>query len=103
MVTSTAADVGRAEAARVAGSVPAWWLHVDLDVLSTEAFSAVDYQQPGGLTWQQLEDLAHAVLSVPGCAGASVVIYNRDVDGGQAAPRIVEYAAFLLERAIGHS
>jgi arginase family enzyme len=26
-----------------------WWLHVDLDVLSTEALSAIDYPQPGGL------------------------------------------------------
>jgi arginase family enzyme len=27
------------------------WLHLDLDVLSSEAFAAVDYPQPGGLGW----------------------------------------------------
>ena len=34
-----------------------WWLHVDLDVLATTQLAAVDYQQPGGLSWDQLQTL----------------------------------------------
>lgn len=75
-----------------------WWCHVDLDVLDTPSLSAVDYPQPGGLTWNQLERLTAACLSVPGCLGASVVIYNPDLDGGQAADRIADYIAFIRNR-----
>ena len=99
LATSNLWDVSRAEAARVAASVQSWWLHVDLDVLSTDALAAVDYQQPGGLDWAQLEELTSAVLSVGGCYGVSVVIYNPDLDQGRAASRIADYVAFLTARA----
>jgi arginase len=92
-----------AQAARdVAAAVPAWWLHVDLDVLATAELSAVDYPQPGGLRWWHLRQMTAAALAVPGCAGWTVAIYNPDLDpdGGQAA-RIVGYvvgaAATLAE------
>lgn len=75
-----------------------WWCHVDLDVLATASLSAVDYPQPGGLTWTQLERLTTACLSVPGCLGASVVIYNPDLDGGHAAERIADYIGFIRDR-----
>jgi arginase len=75
-----------------------WWCHVDLDVLATASLSAVDYPQPGGLTWSQLERLTAACLRVPGCLGASVVIYNPDLDGGHAADRIAEFIAYLRDR-----
>lgn len=75
-----------------------WWCHVDLDVLATESLSAVDYPQPGGLSWTQLERLTAACLSVPACLGASVVIYNPDLDGGHAAERIANYIAFVRDR-----
>ncbi|WP_170323871.1 arginase family protein [Cryptosporangium phraense] len=70
-----------------------WWLHVDLDVLSTDALPAVDYPQPGGLSWAQLETLTESLLRLGGCGGLSVCIYNPDLDAGRAAPRIVEYVA----------
>lgn len=57
-----------------------WWLHVDLDVLSTAALPAVDYQQAGGLSWNQLAEVIAGSLSVSGCIGASVCIYNPDLD-----------------------
>ncbi|HET6732296.1 arginase family protein [Mycobacterium sp.] len=84
---------------QAAASAPAgWWCHVDLDVLDTASLAAVDYPQPGGLTWNQLESLTAACLSVPGCLGASVVIYNPDLDGGRAAERIADYVAFIRDR-----
>ena len=75
-----------------------WWCHVDLDVLATASLSAVDYPQPGGLTWTQLERLTAACLNVPGCLGASVVIYNPDLDSGHAAERIADYIGFIRDR-----
>jgi arginase len=72
------AATGRAAA--VAGLPAPWWLHTDLDVLATAELAAVDYPQPGGLTWQQLRQLTAAALAMPGCAGWSVCIYNPDLD-----------------------
>ncbi len=67
--------------AAVAAALPApWWLHTDLDVLATDDFAAVDYPQPGGLTWPQLSQVTSAALAADGCAGWSVCIYNPDLD-----------------------
>jgi arginase len=99
------APVTAQAAADVAAAAPAWWLHVDLDVLATFDLAAVDYPQPGGLGWGQLQEMTAAALAVPGCAGWTVAIYNPDLDpdGGQAA-RIVDYvagAAAVLADAAG--
>ena len=72
-----------------------WWLHVDLDVLSSEALAAVDYQQPGGLDWARLEHVVGVILGRPGCRGASIVIYNPELDGGAAAARIAQFGRAL--------
>ena len=97
------AEVDDDELAATLGAVgDEWWLHVDLDVLSTDALAAVDYQQPGGLDWQRLDDVTRVILERPGCRGASVVIYNPELDSGAAAPRIAEFCrmiAGLLDRA----
>jgi arginase len=80
-----------ATAAAAALPVP-WWLHTDLDVLATTELAAVDYPQPGGLTWQQLGQLTSAALATPGCAGWSVCIYNPDLDPGlDGADAIIGY------------
>ena len=73
-----------------------WWLHVDLDVLSAEALPAVDYPQPGGLSWSQLRRLTGAALTKGGCIGASVVIYNPDLDDGANAEVIVRYLDYII-------
>jgi arginase len=78
-----------------------WWLHTDLDVLATSELAAVDYPQPGGLTWSQLSDVTAAALAAEGCAGWSVCIYNPDLDPGyDGADRIVRYLtqAIITER-----
>jgi arginase len=71
-----------------AGGHP-WWLHVDLDVLSTSALPAVDYQQPGGLTWDELHEVIATALGVGGCVGASVTIYNPDLDPDRVHASVV--------------
>lgn len=84
--------VAQRAAADVRASAAAWWLHTDLDVLATDALSAVDYPQPGGLDWEQLAEVTAAALETPGCAGWSVAIYNPDIDpDGSQGQRIVDY------------
>jgi arginase len=97
-----AAPGGLASAARMARALvsrhPHWWLHVDLDVLSSAALAAVDYPQPGGLSWPQLESLTGSLLDLGGCGGLSVCIYNPELDHGVAAGRITEYIATAARR-----
>jgi arginase len=92
------AEPGAAMAAALSAiSADAVWLHIDLDALTTEAFPAIDYPQPGGLHWPQLDGLAAAALSDPRCAGVSVVIYNpeRDADG-TGAETVVDFVCRLV-------
>jgi arginase len=68
-----------------------WWLHLDLDVLSTEALPAIDYPQEGGLSWDELEIVATTALAA-GPVGWDVTIYNPDLDPtGTHAERIVAF------------
>jgi arginase len=90
------AGVGAAAAARL-GSRPGFWVHVDLDVLSTAAFPAVDYPQPGGLDAVQLRRLLRPLTTAPGFRGMDVTILNptKDPDGGSAR-RAVQILAEVL-------
>ena len=70
---------------------------MDLDVLATNELAAVDYPQPGGLTWEQLTQITSGALAANGCAGWSVCIYNPDLDPDRSgADSIIAY----LTRAI---
>ena len=74
-----------------------FWLHLDLDVLGSEAFAAVDYPQPGGLGWAQLDSLASAAARDSRCRGMSVVIYNPDLDPDRSAARdLIEFSSRLI-------
>jgi arginase len=68
-------------------------------VLASTELAAVDYPQPGGLTWEQLRQITSAALASPGCAGWSVCIYNPDLDpGGQGADDIIGYLTKAIAR-----
>lgn len=74
-----------------------WWLHIDLDVLDPDDFAAQGLpdvpDDPGGLTWAQLRELATNAVRVPGCVGWSLAIYDPDQDPTRAdAGRIVRLA-----------
>jgi arginase len=83
---------------RVVAPPSGWWLHIDLDVLSTEALPAVDYPQDGGLSWADLATLTRSAISAGGCLGATVTIYNPDLDpDGRYALDIVEFIGGLAD------
>jgi arginase len=95
------AAAGEQAATRVAAQAPGWWLHVDLDVLAGDEFSACgaahDPDMPGGLSWAELTALASSALRAGGCRGWSVGVYNPDLDPGRRAARQV--VTFLAEVA----
>jgi arginase len=81
----------------LANSAPAFWLHIDLDVLRTGDFPAADYTQPGGLAWDELLEVATRAMARPDCVGCSIVIYNPDLDPERtSAARIVRFVSDLV-------
>ncbi|HEX5894597.1 MAG TPA: arginase family protein [Solirubrobacterales bacterium] len=97
--TSEALASGRDPATAAVESIAAdaYWLHIDLDVLASHAFDAVDYPQPGGLDWEELDQLAAIAACEPRCRGVSVVIYNPDLDPSRAgADKLVAFLSRLI-------
>lgn len=87
--------------ARLRSTAEGLWLHVDLDVLSSDVFPAVDYRDPRGLDFDQLRDLLRPVLASHELLGASIVILNPTLDDsqGSSALRVVE----MLAHAAGNA
>ncbi len=97
-VRADPAGVARVAVGGLAPQGSDWWLHVDLDVLSIEALPAVDYRQVGGLSWADLATLTGSALSAGGCLGATVTIFNPDLDpDGRYALEIVEFIGGLAD------
>ena len=76
-----------------------WWLHVDLDVLSTASLAAVGYRQRGGLDWSMLTAITIRALASPRLVGWTVTIYDPGLDpDGTGAVAIVRYLATASRR-----
>jgi arginase len=89
--------VARDAVAHLNARTTSWWLHVDLDVLTSDAFPAADYLQAGGLDWPELTALTTCAANSPRCAGASVVIYNAELDPDRrVARRTISFLAAAL-------
>jgi arginase len=79
------------------------WLHLDVDVLDDDLMPAVDYREPGGLTWEEVEHVVAASAHSGRLVGLQVTIYNPALDapGAPLAARIVDLlAAGLRARAV---
>lgn len=75
-----------------------FWLHLDVDVLDDELMLAVDYREPGGLTWNAVEHVVAAAVRTGRLVGLQVTIYNPLLDdpGAPRAARIVDLLAVGL-------
>ncbi|CCK27443.1 Arginase/agmatinase/formiminoglutamase [Streptomyces davaonensis JCM 4913] len=58
----------------------AYWTHLDADVLHDNVMPAVDYRQPDGLTWPELDHVLTAALTDDRCRGLDVTIFNPHLD-----------------------
>jgi arginase len=99
------AEDGRQAAGRVTSQAPGWWLHIDLDVLDRQEFSACgaasDDAMPGGLSWRELAAIASSALQAGGACGWSLGVYNPDLDPQRrAAERIVNFIADVANRSL---
>lgn len=69
-----------------------YWLQVDVDVLDPSVMPAVDSPDAGGVDARELTDLLRALA--PGAAGASVTVFDPDLDpDGRYARLLVEVVA----------
>ncbi|MDZ7881397.1 MAG: arginase family protein [Mycobacterium sp.] len=77
-----------------------FWLHLDLDVLSSDVMAAVDYPDRRGLNYSQLADVLTIAFAAPKLLGASVVILNptQAPPDDQSAHHIVEMLATATHR-----
>jgi len=88
---------GEIAAATAAVTGAGYWLQIDVDVLDPEIMPAVDSPDPGGLTAPGLTDLLTALA--PGAIGASVTIFDPDLDPeGRYAQVVAEAIATGLAR-----
>ena len=75
-----------------------FWVHLDCDVLDDAVMPAVDYRQPGGLSWDELGTLLRMAVESGGVAGVEVTIFNPALDtDGSIARTLVS----VLARALG--
>lgn len=57
-----------------------YWIHFDTDSLSDEVNPAVDYRLPGGLEFQQAEELLRSLMIHYPILGMTVTIFNPTLD-----------------------
>lgn len=76
------------------------WIHLDADVLDDRIMPAVDYRQPGGLTWEELRATLGALMATGHAIGLNIGIFNPDLDQkGTIARRLVACLSDGLVRA----
>ncbi|MEU1852605.1 arginase family protein [Streptomyces sp. NPDC019990] len=101
MELSAVRALGADEAARRAVALltgAGYWIHLDADVLDDAVMPAVDYRQPDGLSWQELETVLRTALSGGGAVGLDVAVFNPLLDpDGTLAERLSD----CLVRASG--
>lgn len=80
-----------------ARSVAGFWIHLDADVLDPTVMSAVDSPEPGGLDFEELEELLRPLVRRPEALGLELTIYDPTLDPrGVCGERLVA----LLERLL---
>nr|WP_311203359.1 arginase family protein [Streptomyces gossypii] len=85
----------RAALSRLAAAeLDGFWLHMDADVLDPGVMPAVDSDEPGGLSTDEVRVLLRTLAASPRCAGFQLTIYDPDLDPDGSAAALL---AGLLE------
>lgn len=75
-------------------SIDGYWIHVDVDVLSSYVMPAVDSPEPRGLTYAELSTLLQALVTHEMAVGIQFTIFDPDLDrNGKLARHLVEAMA----------
>jgi arginase len=81
------AALGDALARLTRAELAGFWLHLDADVLDDAIMPAVDYRQPGGLSWRELESVLRGARATNRLVGLEVTIFNPRLDPEGAVAR----------------
>jgi arginase len=78
-------------------SAERFWIHLDVDVLDDAVMPAVDYRQPDGLSWPELEQILDVALASGRATGLEVTIFNPDLDPeGLIAQNLSDHLSRIL-------
>jgi arginase len=89
---------GERVAAQLARATGRFWLSIDVDVLSRTAMPATPVQQDGGLSLDELAELASPLARHPACVGLDLLCYDVDMD--DAAHMSGRHLVDLLTRVL---
>ena len=68
-----------------------FWIHFDTDVIADESNPAVEYHLPGGLSFEQCENILKQLIKEYEIVGMSVTIFNPNLDKeGKIGQRLTE-------------
>lgn len=80
-----------------------FWVHLDVDVLDDRVMPAVDSRQPGGMTYNELEDILSKLLRSPAAVGMEITILDPDLDpDGTVIDRFVAFLEDLFADSSQH-
>jgi arginase len=95
--SGAASALGKALAAVTRPGVEGFWVHLDVDVLDDDLMPAVDYRNPGGLTWEEAGEILRGLLHASGARGYDVTIFNPRLDpGGGLARRLCDLITTVI-------
>lgn len=81
-----------------------FWIHLDCDVLDDAVMPAVDYRQPDGLSWDELERVIRLAIDSTRAVGLEITIFNAALDtDGSIAEALVSCLARSLDGGESHS
>jgi arginase len=92
-VRSLSVAVAAGKAVTVLGerAIEGIWIHLDADILDDRIMPAVDYRQPGGLSWEELSATLGTLMETGEVVGLNVGIFNPALDpDGAIARRLAE-------------
>lgn len=91
--------LGKALATLTKPGLDGFWVHLDVDVLDDALMPAVDYRDPGGLTWQEAADILGGLLTSDRARGLEVTIFNPRLDPDcSIARRLADFIARSVTR-----
>lgn len=82
-----------------ANGLDGFWIHLDVDVLDDAVMSCVDSRNPGGLSYDELQQTLKPLLASPKFAGMDITILDPTMDvDGTIVDRFVEEMVAVLNR-----